>query len=663
MAANPEVDLKKPLSFSTESPSNMPRQTSRHSVGNPMSLLLDASSRCHGQDDEVLSLEWKGLTFLINGRPILKDVTGLVEPGRLTAVLGPSGSGKTTLLNILAGRQRPNTSGMSLHGEITALGQRIDPAAFRTNIAYVMQEDTTLAFETPRECLNFSAYLRLPSSVSPERRHEFVENLLATLHLEKCANTIIGSQLVKGISGGEKKRTCVGIELIGNPKVLFLDEPLSGLDSYAAFTLVEALKALAEAGVPVLCTVHQPSSEIFAMFDDIILLHDGSVAFHGPAEQLSTYFDALGYTCPANFNPADHVMFMLQKEPPAKIVDIKNAWKSSGLCNALTLKVEQKRRSSSSSTAFSNVHSDGPSFSRQLCVLCARELRGTLRNKGILYARFGMALFLGGLYAWLFAGSASGTACDGNPLDPTFGAACTGDFQAHFGSLVSISVMAMMGAAQPILLQFPAERPVFLKEHAAGQYGVIPYFISKTLTELPVVLVGQSLLISVVYWPMGLYEHHQYFAIILCSWTLGVASSSLALLVGCGVASSQKAIQLAPLTLIPQMLFSGLFLPVGKIPESLRWVRFLCPLKYAINLMAMAEFSDVKRRLDDCEAEHPAPVCKQTHAGDYLQYGLLDGQSIVWDDWAFYVSALLGLLLGFRVLATILLWRKGKYVF
>ncbi|CAE8621696.1 unnamed protein product [Polarella glacialis] len=473
----------------------------------PMRVLRQTSQRFSGASNEALSMEWKDLSFTIGGKQILKEVTGMAEPGRLTGVMGPSGSGKTTLLNVLAGRQNTGGRNMELSGTITASGRAVDPVSFRSNIAYVMQEDSLLAFETPRECLTFSAYLRLSRDISDEQRAEFVENLLATLHLESCAGTIVGSALVKGISGGEKKRTSVGVELITNPQMLFLDEPLSGLDSYAAYTLIEGLQQLAETGVPVLCTVHQPSSEIFAMFDDIVILHAGEVAYHGPANDLAKHFEQLGFPCPANFNPGDHVMFLMQKEPAEKIKQVKGSWVSSKhyreMCSKLQL-LNDSRDLGAQTTENRTV--EKPGFWRQLSVLTAREVRGTLRNKGILGARLGMSVFLSVLYGWLFANSArngdnpqSGKCLPGE-FEP---GACTGDFQAHFGTLVSMSIMSMMGSAQPVLLQFPAERPVFLREYAAQQYGVVPYFISKTMVEMPVVLVSSLLSFVITYWLMG----------------------------------------------------------------------------------------------------------------------------------------------------------------
>jgi len=634
-----------------------------------MHQLRDHARQLSAENEEQRSMEWSRLSFTIGQHKILSNISGMIEPGRLTGVFGPSGSGKTTLLNILAGRQNTKAANMTLTGEITTAGSHVDPVSFRGNIAYVMQDDALLPFETPRECFRFSASMRLAQSISAVEREAFVQQLLSTLSLERCASTIVGSELVKGLSGGERKRTSVGIELITNPKMLFLDEPLSGLDSYAAYTLVVALKELAQANVPVLCTVHQPSSEIFAMFDDVIMLHAGEITFHGPSNRISAHFDNLGFPCPSNFNPADHVMFLMQKESSDKMRQIKDSWLQCDISLKMQAKIEalQRRGASAEQTAASGRSGRSTGFCKQVCMLLARELRGTIRNKGILYARFGMALFLAALYGWLFSGSASqGDKVDSsepNCVKDNFDAGgCTGDFQAHFGTLVSLSIMAMMGAAQPVILQFPQERPVFLREYAAHQYGVLPYFISKTLVEMPVVLMSQILTFAVTYFWMGLKGN--VLLLVGVSWLLGIASSSLALLVGCGVASAQKAIQLAPLTLIPQMLFSGLFVPVAKIPLSLRWARYLCPLKYAINLLTIVEFQYVKKTWDDCE-EHPpeASSCVAEYPGDFLRLQLVKTQSVYWDEWLKYLLALLGLFALFRIIATILLWRKGKYVF
>lgn len=543
----------------------------------------------------------------------------------------------------------------------------VDAATFKSHVAYVMQDDRLMATETPRECIRFSAYLRRGGT--KEERAHLVETMLQTLGLNRCADTIVGSALLKGISGGEKKRVSVGIELITDPKLLFLDEPLSGLDSYAAFTLTRALKDLAIAGVPVLCTIHQPSSEIFAMFDDVLILHEGQAVYHGPVVQLAEYFRRWD-PCPPNFNPADHVMFLLQRqelENSSVLKEIKEAWLQSDLNQAMVHRIDASRRTPSPMVRnLSNIiDARHPGWCAQLAVLVRREFRSYIRNKGILIARFGMSLFLAGLYTWLFAGSASDgdrqnteKNCTPEHFDQD---GCSTAFQAHFGTIVSLSIAAMMGAAQPILLTFPSERPVFLREYAAKQYGVVPYFISKTLMEMPIVLISQTITFLTAYWIMGL--HGNIFLLIAVTWGLGIASSSLALVIGCGVASGEKAIQLAPLALIPQMLFSGLFLPVSKIPESLQWVKYACPLKYAINLATVVEFSYVKENIDDCEEVSPTSICRFARPGDFLRKARIEYQGVYFEDWFFDAAILSGLFVAFRVLATFLLWRKGRYVF
>jgi len=207
------------------------------------------------------------------------------------------------------------------------------------------------------------------------------------------------------------------------------------------------------------------------------------------------------------------------------------------------------------------------------------------------------------------------------------------------------------------MLTFPSERPVFLREYAARQYGVIPYFVSKTIVELPVVFLAQAVMFLITYWLMGL--HGNWLLLVVFSWLLGITSSGLSLIIGSAVTSVEKAIQLIPLVMLPQMLFSGLFIPVDSIPSSLKWVQYLCPLKYAINLLAMTEFQFVDDAAKACGDDPFASGCP----GALQRKQLLKLQSIEFDDWGFNVTVLIALYFGFRILACIILWRKGKYVF
>jgi ABC-type multidrug transport system ATPase subunit len=178
-----------------------------------------------------------------------------------------------------------------------------------------MQEDSLTATATPREAFEFSARLRLPPTITAEERTRKVNEMIAILHLSSCADTMIGNELIKGISGGEKKRVSIGVELITQPSILFLDEPTSGLDSYAAYNIINTLKDLARLGCTIISTIHQPSSEVFHLFDRVILLTTGRVIFDGKVDGhggMSDYFKTIGYPVPPETNPADHVMFLMQ---------------------------------------------------------------------------------------------------------------------------------------------------------------------------------------------------------------------------------------------------------------------------------------------------------------------------------------------------------------
>jgi ABC-type multidrug transport system ATPase subunit len=200
--------------------------------------------------------------------------------------------------------------GISITGHVEVAGKKINPVAFRENIAYVMQEDALMPTATPREALWFSAKLRLPNSTTNEEIDNLVKDLLKDLGLESCADTLIGGALIKGISGGQKKRTSVGVELITDPALLFLDEPTSGLDSFSAFNMIQLLKAVSESNSAVLCTIHQPSSEVFFLFDILIFLKDGRIFYQGPPKDLVPHLSKGGFICPANYNPSDYIMFV-----------------------------------------------------------------------------------------------------------------------------------------------------------------------------------------------------------------------------------------------------------------------------------------------------------------------------------------------------------------
>ena len=223
--------------------------------------------------------------------------------------MGPSGAGKTSLLNILAGRASSHGK-IHIEADVRLNNYAVDPTRLevRKQIAFVAQDDSLQVTATPREAIRFSARLRLPRSTTSEDLDQLTERMLEELGLTKCADTIVGGELIKGISGGERKRTSVGVELVTKPALVFLDEPTSGLDSYSAVQLCQVLKKVANAGSSVLFTIHQPASEIFNSFDHLILMNKGRVMYQGSVNSVPSYFADRGHGAPKNYNPADWIM-------------------------------------------------------------------------------------------------------------------------------------------------------------------------------------------------------------------------------------------------------------------------------------------------------------------------------------------------------------------
>eukprot|EP00939_MAST-03C_sp_MAST-3C-sp1_P002405 g2405.t1 len=630
-------------------------------------------------------LKWTNIDFQVKEKRILRSVSGDARPGRLCAIMGPSGAGKSTLLNCLAGR-------LEFQGEIYFGGKRIDPKTFRKEIAYVMQEDALFATQTPREAFHFSAALRLPASVSEGERTKLVDRMLTELGLDKCADTYIGSIMISGISGGEKKRTAIGIELISNPKILFLDEPTSGLDSFSAFNVVNILQTLTKRGTTVICTIHQPASEVFHTFDDALLLTEGRLIYHDSVSYMNTYFQALGHRCPDGYNPADFVMFMMQKLSDNEVSTFASDWTK---YRATTLsseedgggsKYREDEENAKSAAADDNDEEAPLALSRrhstnelieslhrnsdstrvgvltQFIWLGIREARSVIRDTGSLLARFGLVIFINTIVGFVFKDAAvwneENTSTE--EIAETLG--------NHFGAVTQVTIGAMFGLSQPMLLTFPMERPIFLREYATGTYSAIPYFVSKLLVEVPMAIAHCFLIFLITYWLIGF--RGDFFVLALCSAMLGLTAASTALVIGSAASNVRVAVQMGPLLFIPQILFAGFFISIQQIPAFMRWAQYLCALKYGLNLLMIEEFKDLPSDWpsDTSPDEYYYAVygCMrdQVHddkCDDIVNHSALFPRSDVYVPRRMLYVAILGLVfLAFRTTACVLLTYKAS---
>ena len=400
----------------------------------------------------------------------------------MTAILGPSGCGKTTLLNAIAGRmQSPNLSlCLSLNGT------QVDPVDNRVNIGFVPAHEALFATDTPEEAFQFVSKLTLVDLCKAERDNR-VDKMLRTLRLEKCADTYIGSVLVKGVSSGEKKRVSIGIELIPERQILFLDEPTTGLDSVTALELIQLLKSIASLGVCVVAVIHQPSKLIWDAFDNALFMVQGEVVYQGPAALVPEYFGSRGFVCPTEYNPPDYLMFLLQtlgdgairelveENKPAvrKIREFINNSRKTFLDTRFAREIKPFKRV-------------GPA--EQFVQLVAREYRGTVRDPSLVALRLSIAFVFAIVIGFLFfqvGHSAPSSA-------------------SHIGLVAALGIFAFTSSGQSLLLAYAAERPIALKEFGSGFYSIWIYSVSKDVLEYPLVAIGVLIYLTFGYLIGGL---------------------------------------------------------------------------------------------------------------------------------------------------------------
>jgi len=244
-----------------------------------------------------------------NKKVIINQVSGQANPSQVLAIMGPSGSGKTSLLNVLATRSVYDDGTVSLNEKVmTNHPARIK--SLKRKIAYIKQDDIFFDHLTVKDQLTYTAFLRLGDEMNKEAKRAEVDRVIQLLRLEKCADTPISL-----ISGGERKRTNIGTELLTQPSLILLDEPTSGLDSSSAVALMSLLGTLAhDYGKTIITSIHQPTSAMFHNFDRVLFLADGCTVYYGPPSESLSYMKDLGYSCPNGYNAADHWMDLLVED-------------------------------------------------------------------------------------------------------------------------------------------------------------------------------------------------------------------------------------------------------------------------------------------------------------------------------------------------------------
>lgn len=533
------------------------------------------------KDIPLVEVTWHDLFYQVQMKEkkleILKGISGSAEPGEFLAIMGSSGAGKTTLLNMLSDRAQ-KTKFTSFSGEIYANSQSISTIAYKNYIGYVTQEDILFDCMTVKECLMFSARLRINSSFDTISTK--VDTLISELSLENCKNTYVGSHMIKGISGGEKKRTSIGIELVTDPSVLFLDEPTSGLDSFTACTVISLLLRQARKGRTIISTIHQPSSDIFLLFDKLLLMSDGHIVYHGQAKEAVVFFERSGFICPPLSNPADYFMEILHIKKPHDLDDeerriVDTLLKAAGYSSLIEKKnifelskLEQKSNSKGATSFLFQFYMNFYRFSVRV-----------LRNPMLSVVKIFILTFIGGminLFYW------------------QIGKDSASDYRNRNGVLYFITLNLIFGNVQGTVLSFPLMRSLMIKEYNSNMYGISAFFLAKNTVDLIYDIFVSLYFSNLVYWGVGLthekFEHVGYF--FLFALLIHMSGGSLGLLTGSTFKRPEVAMSFTAITMVPLMYFSGYYRS-DTIPTAFRWIENISFYKYGFQGLAKNEWDGV----------------------------------------------------------------------
>ncbi|CCM02003.1 uncharacterized protein FIBRA_04077 [Fibroporia radiculosa] len=533
--------------------------------------LEEARKAMEATPESKNTFSFENLTYVVpvhgGHRKLLDGVSGYVAPGKLTALMGESGAGKTTLLNVLSER----TSGGVVSGSRFMNGQSL-PSDFRAQTGYVQQMDTHLPTATVREALLFSAQLRQPASVSLAEKEAYVEKCLKMCGLESHADAVVGSLGVE-----HRKRTTIGVELVAKPSLIFLDEPTSGLDSQSAWAIVCFLRSLADSGQSIVCTIHQPSAELFEVFDRLLLLRKGGQTVYfgdlGPkSTTLINYFqNSGGRQCGAAENPAEYILDVIGAGATATSdIDWNEAWKKSDFARNLV-------------TELDDIHTEGrgrppvevvlkSSFATpwlfQVGTLIKRDLQSHWRDPSYMLAKMGVNIAGGLLIGFTFFKAKDGIQGTQNKL-----------FAIFMSTIISVPL------SNQLQVPFIDMRSIYeIRERHSSMYSWTALLTSQILVEMPWNILGSTIYFLCWYWTVAFPTDRAGFTYLV----LGVAFPLYYTTVGQAVAAMCPNVEIAALVfsfLFSFVLsFNGVLQPFRELGWW-RWMYRLSPYTYLIEAL------------------------------------------------------------------------------
>lgn len=579
-----------------------------HSKGYGSNHVVDMSANGQSKNGSTITVHNVHYRVSVKTKPccgqsqdkeILKEINGVFPPG-MNAILGPTGSGKSSLLDILAGRKDP----VGLSGDLLIDGSP-PPDNFKCMVGYVVQDDVVMGTLTVRENFQFSAALRLPSSVSSAERKDRVNTVIDELGLHHCADTKVGNEFIRGISGGERKRTNIGMELIISPPVLFLDEPTTGLDANTANSVMLLLKRLALRGRTIIFSIHQPRYSIYRLFDSLMLLSLGETVYHGPTKHVLDHLGSLGFHIEEHNNPPDFFLDVINGDTHTGILTdddaVQDVTKSAGTKDKEELEVHNKlvtgfkksshyQRLQSQLQPIMNQFTDNKmagtvvrmrrieyasSFFKQFLIVSERTLKNLWRNPQTsilqVVVMLVFAAIVGAVY-WQIDND------------------CKSGIQNRVGAFFFIIMNQIFGNLSAVEL-FIKERAIFMHENVSGFYRVSAYFFSKVVCDvIPMRFIPVSIFAVVVYFMLGLQmDVGKFFIFLLTLFMTTLAASGLAFFFSATVRIFAIANLCIALCYVFMMVFGGLLVNLDSIGDWLAWLKWISIFRYGLNALNINE--------------------------------------------------------------------------
>ncbi|XP_003396325.1 ATP-binding cassette sub-family G member 1-like isoform X1 [Bombus affinis] len=524
--------------------------------------------------------------WILSGKKteLLKNLSGEFRAGELTAIMGLSGAGKSTLMDVLTGF---TTTGVT--GNIMVNSKARNLNEFRRLLAYIMQNDNLQPLLTVQEAMNVAADLKL--TTSPQQKKQKIDQILITMSLDTCRHTRTGK-----LSGGERKRLAIALELINSPPILFLDEPTSGLDSVTSKYCITLLKQLAKAGQTVICSIHQPSASLLNMIDHLYVVADGNCVYSGSTQNLVPYLSSLGLQCPTHYNPADYLMEICNGDYgrylPQMVNAIENgknnAWRS--ISNVTNVNHQEEVIALNVTASFQALRQRSPmeiqhvygkhkagagcaiGFWKQLFILLKRNAIRLSRDKVLTFTRLSMhfviALIVGVIYFKIGQDAVY-------VLD-------------NFNLLFFNIMFLMFSAFSATVTTFPSELPIIMREHFNRWYKLHSFYLANKLADIPIQFTAISLYILIVYYMSDqLLELQRFCLYTLMCFAVSIVAQTFGLLVGTGM-KVQHGMIFGPLTILPFLIFSGFFVQFRDAHPYLRWLFHLSFLKYGFEGVMIA---------------------------------------------------------------------------